>query len=228
MVTIQNQKLRNILRFAIPFLIIPATVFLGAVVFDEKKHLYISVLVAVFVFILFVAGFDRKQIGTRRMVIISVMIALSVVGRFIPFFKPITALTILTAMYLGGESGFAVGAFSALLSNFYFGQGPWTSFQMLSWGLIGLFAGFLATPLKKSKPFLLFFGVLSGITFSMVMDIWTLLWYNNGFSFPLFLSAVTASLPHTILYAVSNFLFLLLLSKPIGSKLQRIKTKYGI
>ena len=76
------------------------------------------------------------------MVIAAVITALCVVGRFIPFFKPIAALTIIAAVYLGGETGFMVGAMAALMSNFYFGQGPWTPFQMLAWGMIGLIAGY--------------------------------------------------------------------------------------
>ena len=156
------------------------------------------------------------------------MIALSIAGRFIPFFKPVTAITILTAIYLGGEAGFLVGSFSALLSNFYFGQGPWTAFQMLAWGLIGLFAGFLAKPLEKSKTALLVYGVLSGIAFSFIMDVWTVLWYNGSFNISLYLAALTTAIPHTVLYAVSNFIFLLLLSKPFGEKLNRIKIKYGV
>lgn len=201
---------------------------MGTLVFDEKKHLFVSLFIALLTIILFVIGFEKKEIGTRRTVIVSIMTALSVAGRFIPFFKPVTALTVITAIYLGGEAGFAVGAFSALISNFYFGQGPWTPFQMLAWGLIGLAAGALAKPLKKSKLFLLIFGVLSGIAFSLIMDVWTVLWYNDGFDTALYLSAIITALPHTALYTVSNFLFLLCLSKPFGDKLQRIKIKYGV
>ena len=225
---IKRRGIRAALRVAIPFLLIPAVAVLGTLAFDEKKHLFVSLFVAILAILLFIAGFEKKEIGSRRMVIVSVMIALSVVGRFIPFFKPVTALTVITAIYLGGEAGFMVGAFSALLSNFYFGQGPWTPFQMLAWGLIGLFAGFLAKPLRKSKVFLLLFGVLSGIAFSAVMDVWTVLWYNDGFSLSLYLSALVTALPHTVLYSVSNFLFLFFLSKPFGEKLQRIKIKYGV
>lgn len=212
----------------IPFVLIPIAAVAGTLVFDEKKHVFVSLFVAILAIVLFMAGFEKKEIGTRRMVIVSVMIALSVVGRFIPFFKPVTALTIITAVYLGGEAGFAVGAFSALLSNFYFGQGPWTPFQMLAWGMIGLMAGFLAKPLKKSKVFLFLFGVISGVAFSSVMDVWTVLWYNDGFDTALFLSAALTALPHTVLYSVSNFLFLFFLAKPFGDKLQRIKIKYGV
>ncbi len=228
MIVIKSRRVRNILRFSLPLLLIPAVVLLGATVFEAKRYIFVSICVAVLSILLFIAGFEKKEIGTRRMVLVAVMIALSVVGRFIPLFKPITAITIISAIYLGGEAGFAVGAFSALLSNFYFGQGPWTPFQMLAWGLIGLAAGTLAVPLKKSKIFLLIFGVVSGLAFSLVMDVWTVLWYSNGFDGELYLSAVLGALGHTALYAISNFLFLLLLAKPIGQKLERIKLKYGV
>lgn len=228
MIVIKSHRIRNILRFSLPLLLIPAVVLLGATVFEAKRYIFVSICVATLTILLFIAGFEKKEIGTRRMVLVAVMIALSVVGRFIPLFKPVTAITIISAMYLGGEAGFTVGAFSALMSNFYFGQGPWTPFQMLAWGLIGLAAGALAGPLKKSKIFLLIFGVVSGLAFSLIMDIWTVLWYSNGFDGELYLSAVLGALGHTALYAISNFLFLLLLAKPIGEKLGRIKLKYGV
>ena len=228
MIFIRNENLRRLLRVAIPYLAVPGLVLLGALVFDEKRHLIVSFGVAVLALLLFAAGFDRKQIGARRLVIVSVMTALSIVGRLIPVFKPIAALTILTAMYLGSESGFLVGAMSALVSNFYFGQGPWTPFQMLAWGLIGLVAGYLARPLKRSRVFLLIYGLLSGVFFSFVMDIWTVLWYNGTFSPALWVSAIAAAVPHTIMYSVSNILFLWFLAGPIGEKLERVRVKYGV
>jgi energy-coupling factor transport system substrate-specific component len=228
MLTIQNKRVRTLLRFVIPFVLIPAVAVLGTLVFDEKKHLFISFFVAVLSVLLFLSGFEKKETGTRRMVIVAVMIAMCVAGRFIPFFKPVTAITVITAIYLGGESGFLVGSLSALLSNFYFGQGPWTAFQMLAWGLIGLVAGFLSNPLRKSRAALLTYGVLSGVVFSLIMDIWTVLWYNDNFDFTLYLAALATALPHTALYSVSNFIFLWFMAKPFGDKMERIKNKYGI
>ena len=221
-------QVKKVLRIVIPFILIPLVVLLGAFVFDEKQYLFISFAVALLAVALFIAGFERKITGTRRMVIVAVMIALSIVGRFIPFFKPITAITVMTAIYLGGESGFLVGSFSALLSNFYFGQGPWTPFQMLAWGLIGMFAGMLARPLKSNRWLLALYGVLSGVAYSLILDVWAVLWYNNDFSWSLYGGAVVAALPHTVLYAVSNFIFLLLMKKPFGDKLERVKKKYGV
>lgn len=228
MLVIRNKTLRTILRFAIPFVLIPLVILLGTVVFEERRYLFLSFIVAVLSVVLFIAGFERRITGTRRMVIVTVMIALSVVGRFIPFVKPITAITVMTGVYLGGESGFLVGALSALLSNFYFGQGPWTPFQMLAWGLIGLFAGFLVKSLKARKWALVLYGVLSGVAYSLVMDIWTVLGYGEHFSWALYGAAIVTAAPHTILYAVSNFLFLWLLAKPFGEKLERVRVKYGV
>lgn len=228
LVVVKNEKLRRTIKIAVPFAAVPLLVLLGATVFEEKSHIFVSFGVALLSILLFVSGFEKKKIGSRRAVLTAVMTALCVVGRFIPFFKPITAITVISAIYLGAESGFSVGAMSALVSNFYFGQGPWTLFQMLSWGLIGLFAGYLSKYLKKSKVFLLSYGLVSGVLFSFIMDVWTVLWYNGVFSIKLYLAALVTAIPNTVLYAVSNFLFLLLLSKPFGEKLERIKLKYGV
>ena len=225
---IKSELLRKILGFIIPFILIPCVIFIGISLFDNKKYIFISFFIALLTVCLFITGFEKKKTGTRRLILVSIMIALSVVGRFIPFFKPVTALTIISAMYLGGESGFMVGSLSALLSNFYFGQGPWTPFQMLAWGLLGLLAGFLAKPLKANKILLLIFGVVSGIIFSIIMDVWMALSYSDTLNFQFFLSSFITAIPHTVLYSVSNFLFLLILSKPFGEKLERIKVKYGV
>ena len=201
---IKNKKIKKVLNIAIPLILIPLVAVSGVLLFDEQKHIFVSLMVAFLSLILFITGFEKKVTGTRRMVLVAVMTAISVLGRFIPFFKPITAITIITAMYMGGEAGFLVGSLSALLSNFYFGQGPWTAFQMLAWGIIGLAAGLMANKLKTSRVFLLVYGVISGILFSLIMDVWTVLWYSAGFDIDLYLASITAAIPHTILYAVSN------------------------
>ncbi|MBQ6152720.1 MAG: ECF transporter S component [Ruminococcus sp.] len=219
---------KTALRYLIPLLVIPALVMIGAFLFSAERYLIISLGVAVLSLLLFYTGIEEKKIGSRRMVLTAIFTALSVVGRFIPVFKPVTALTVIAAVYLGAESGFLVGSLSALISNIYFGQGPWTPFQMLAWGLIGLFAGYLSAPLKKHRWALLCYGVLSGVFFSFVMDIWTVLWYNGGFSLELYLAALVSAIPYTVVYAVSNFIFLFFLAKPMGQKLERVKIKYGV
>lgn len=228
---IQNARVRRVLGILIPFVLAPAAVAAFAFGPGRKHYALASLLVTLMALVVFSCGFERRKTGTRRMVLIAVMTALSVLGRFIfsviPAFKPITAVVVITAMYIGGEAGFLTGALSALISNFYFGQGPWTPFQMLSWGLIGLFAGMLSKTLRKNRVLLSLYAVCSGMLYSVIMDIWTVLWYNGSFDASLYMAAVAAALPHAIMYAVSNVVFLNLIARPFGEKLERVKIKYG-
>ena len=70
--------------------------------------------------------------------------------------------------------------------------------------------------------------MLAGAAFSFIMDIWTVLWYNEGLSLTLYLSAIASALPHTLLYAASNIIFLALFADTYREKIERIKIKYGI
>lgn len=228
---IKNARLRRVLSIAIPFVVIPVLVLFFAFGPGRKHYALSSLLVTLMSLVLFSCGFEQRKTGTRRMILVAVMTALSVVGRFvfavIPAFKPITAVVVITAIYIGSEAGFLTGSLSALISNFYFGQGPWTPFQMLSWGLIGLFAGLLSKPLKKSRVMLSLYGIFAGAGYSLIMDVWSVMWYNGAFNPTLYAASLAAALPHTIFYAVSNVIFLNVLARPFGEKLARVKIKYG-
>ena len=122
MIVIKNKGLRRAVSLAVPIMIL-ALALLSALFFDSRRHMIVSLTAAAMTVVLFISGFEKKSTGTRRLVIVSVMTALCFLGRFIPILKPIMALTIITGIYLGGESGFLVGAMTAILTNFYFGQG---------------------------------------------------------------------------------------------------------
>lgn len=213
-------------------LFIPFIIVTGIMVFKNKMYALISLLVAILSLIPFFIKFEKGKTSTTKIVLISVMIVISVLSRvlFVPFggFKPITAIIIISALYLGSESGFVIGSLSALVSNFVFGQGPWTPFQMFAWGLIGYLAGVFAKYFKKSQILLLIYGGITGIIYSLLMDLWTVLWLENAFNFKRYLALITLALPTTLLYTVANIVFLLILSKPIGNKLNRICNKYGV
>lgn len=228
MLVIRSVRIRKLLRIALPLAIMPSIVLLLPLGIQSQYYALVSFLMVGLALLLFLTGFERREIGTRRMILVSVMTALSVIGRLLPVFKPITALTVLSAMYLGAEAGFLVGALSAVLSNAIMGQGPWTPFQMLAWGLIGFFAGILEKPLRRLPLLLYVYGILSGVAYSMLLDVWTTLWTYKEFTWGAYAAALTTALPMTCLYAVSNLLFLLILRKPIGDKLLRIRKKYGL
>lgn len=225
-------KMKNAATVCLLLIGIPAVVVGGFLLFRDKHYAWVSLCVAVLSCLPLFYCFERRASSSKELVVLAVMIALSVVGRFVfawlPAFKPVTAITVITAVWLGKESGFVVGALSAVVSNFYFGQGPWTPFQMFAWGLLGFLAGLLADPLRRHKLWLCVYGAFAGIFFSAVMDVWTTLWADGSFQIARYLASVAAALPVTLTYGVSNVLFLLLLANPIGEKLERIQKKYGL
>ncbi len=223
---------KKIIQYILMLIAIPAVILLGTLVFKEKQLAFLSLVVAILSCVPFFMSFERNNQSIHKLVIIAVMVAMSVAGRFIfapiPHFKPVTAIVVITAMYFGSEAGFLTGALSAVISNFYFGQGPWTPFQMFTWGLLGLLAGLLAKQLKASKLLLAVYGVFAGVAFSLIMDAWMVLWYQEGFPIQIYLASIVSASYVTVIYAVSNVIFLLFLSGPMGKKLSRIKIKYGL
>ena len=197
----------------------------------ERYYILISLFIIAGSLAVVFARLDKRRTGVRRLTLISVMTALSIVSRFIfaalPAFKPMSAIVILTGVYLGPEAGFVCGALSAFLSNFYFGQGPWTPFQMAALGIIGFLAAILFSR-KRNLPLLCLYGLLSGVFYSCFLDTWTMLWTYGTINGEGYLAALAAAIPYTILYSVSNVIFILLLDPPFGKRLGRIITKYRI
>ena len=116
----------------------------GAVMISALGLLFLLVSAIPFILV-----FDKKKPQARELVPIAVMAAIAVVGRTVfeiiplPNFKPCSAIIIITAVAFGPEAGFLTGALTAFVSNFIFGQGPWTPWQMFTWGLVGFLAGIL-------------------------------------------------------------------------------------
>ena len=124
----KKEKLERMLTYSVLCVLVPAAVLVGAAVFGKRSYAWISLCVAVLACVPFFVRFEKKTFDVRFLVMIAALVALSVVGRILfsplPGFKPVTALVVITAMYFGGEAGFLTGALTALLSNFWFGQGP--------------------------------------------------------------------------------------------------------
>ena len=225
-------KHKRLISYFLIGLLIPLSVILGITVFQDRQYTFISLFIAIVSCVAAILSFESKKHTGAKIVLIAVMVALSVASRFlfapVPFFKPVTAIVIVAAIYLGQEAGFMVGAFSALLSNFYFGQGPWTPFQMVIWGLIGFLAGFFCEFLKKKKLLLSLYGVLAGICYSFLMDTWSVMWLDGTFSASRSIASIVIAFPVTLVYIISNVVFLLVLAQPLGKKLERIRVKYGL
>lgn len=177
--------------------------------------------------------FEWRRSGARELAAIAVMTGISVVGRVLfaplPGFKPVSAVVILTGLSFGPLAGFITGAATALLSNFFFGQGPWTAFQMLAWGIVGLLAGLFSRSRLRRIPLVLgLLGMIGGVLFSALTDLWTTVAATGTLLPAAYLTFLVSGLPFTLLYAVSNVLFLVVLTRPILRKTDRLKQKYGL
>lgn len=208
-------------------------IFCGVTAFQDRRYNLISVILVLLACVPFYYAYEKKDGNIRRMVILAVMTAIAVVGRFVfvvlPGFKPVTAVVIIAGMYMGPEAGFLTGSLAAIISNMFFGQGPWTPFQMLAWGLPGMIAGLPGIrKALKSKSVLVIYGVVTGFMYSAIMDIWTVLSMDGTFNWIRYGAALFTAIPVTIEYMAANVVFLMLGIGPIGTKLERIRLKHGI
>ena len=206
-------------------------VLVGAIVFKSRQFAFVTVSITILTLFLAFLSFEKKQSGTRYLVLIATMTALSVAGRLafypIAFFKPVCAMVIICGIYIDSRAAFICGSLSALISGFFFGLGAWIPFQMLAWGFIGYLSGLLAVYIKKSKIFMIFYATLSAFVFSAFLDIFTVLSYDDIFNMKLYIATLVNALPMIAIYIISNIAFLLTLSTFIGKKITHMRTKYG-
>ena len=146
-------------------------------------------------------------------------------------FKPIAAIVIITGVSLGGEAGFLCACLIMMISNMFFGQGPWTPWQMFSFGMIGFLAGILYQKgiLKARKLDLCIYGFLSVfLIYGGIMNPASVLMSYGYITKSSLIAYYISGAPVDLVHAVSTVIFLWLLSRPLLEKLERIKVKYGL
>ena len=216
-------------------LIIPLTILFGVFFLNDRKYYFISLLIIFYTMIPFAMIFEKREPQARELVIIAVLTAIAVAGRgaffMLPQFKPVVAIVIITGVSLGAESGFLVGAMSGFVSNFFFGQGPWTPWQMFSFGIIGFLGGILFEKgiINKSKLSLCIYGGLSTFfIYGPIVDLASLLIFTSHFSWKALIATYASGLWFNVIHAAATVFFLYILSQPMLEKLDRIKIKYGL
>jgi energy-coupling factor transport system substrate-specific component len=159
-----------------------------------------------------VAGFawyERSRPPSQVVALVAALAALAIVGRIafaaFPNVKPTTDIIVFAGYALGGAPGFAVGALTALGSNLWFGQGPWTPWQMVAWGLCGVLGALLALGIRNAGRFTLaatcgfaaiFFGALMNFSTMAISggDLsWEKFWLLEGRAVPFEVAHFTAN-----------------------------------
>lgn len=219
---------------ALSLFLIALTVIFGARLFGSRKFYFISFLVIFESLIPIIPIYEKKKNAAREICLYAVFCAAAVAGRaaFAPIaqFKPMAAVIIAAAMSFGGGAGFLIGALSAFLSNFIFGQGPWTPWQMLAFGMVGLVTGLLSPFLKKrTKTTLAVYGFLvTVVIYGGIMNPASVILNGVTPTFAALFFAYVRGFPADVLHALSTFLFLWIGVKPLTEATERIKTKYKI
>lgn len=212
--------------------LIPGTLYLGTQLSGRMYYLT-STLIIIETMIPFFLAFETRKPQARELVTIAVMCALAVASRVvvvIPNFKPITAIIMITGIALGAEAGFMTGAIAAFASNFFFSQGPWTPWQMMAYGFGGFLAGLIFHRRKHQNPIILaVFGFLAIILFvGPLLDCCTIFTVSSRISWKTAAAVLAAGFPYNMKHALACAVTILLFSTPLLSKLDRLKTKYGM
>ena len=210
-------------------------VLIWQTLFVKSINYYISSIVVLVLSMLpLFAVFEAKSLTARDLTLTATLIALAVVGRaafyLIPQVKPIAAIVIASAVCLGSQRGYIIGAFSAFVSNFIFGQGIWTPFQMVALGTVGLLAGLVFQRLKVNRYTLSVVGFfLASFVYGIIVDMSTVLSvYGNNITLKGALSVYASGAVFNLVFGVSTAVFLFLFGMPFITKIERISTKYAI
>ena len=223
---------RTIAGAAAALIAIPLTIYIGTYYLGDRKYYFISLLIILETLIPFALMFERRRPRARELVLISVLCAIAIAGRaaffMLPQFKPLAAVVIIAGACMGAETGFLVGAISGFVSNFFFGQGPLTPWQMFAFGLIGFFAGLIFRRAKTKGGMCVygFFSVL--VIYGGLMNPASIIIWQPDPTWEMILAGCVMGLPFDLLHAAATVFFLFFAAEPMSEKLERIKEKYGI
>ncbi len=204
--------------------------------YAQSRNYYISAVLIVFLSMLpFFVFFENRKIKTGEIVLVAMMVTLCVASRavmaFIPQVKPTCALVIVTAVAFGPNVGFVTGSLSMLISNFLFGQGVFTPFQMLGMGLVGFFSGLIFY--RKSyntDRFLVSVigGFLCFAVYGFIVDSCSVMTMVTQFTTKAVLAVYASGVTFNLIHGVTTGVLLFFINKPMTDKFTRLRIKYGV
>ena len=220
-------------RLEVPALVAVPVTLVACAFFQIEQTALLTLLVVLCAVAVFFAGFEVSRPSLRQIMPTVVLGALGAAGRIlfapIPDFKPVSAICIIAGVVFGRRSGFMVGALAALVSNFFFGQGPWTPWQMYAWGLVGYLAGELAERGAFERPWVVYvYGFFSALLYGLLLNSWHVVGFVNPLTWEGAFLAYAAGIGFDMMHGVATVAFLAALYAPWRKKLERIKRKYDL
>lgn len=173
-----------------------------------------TTLIGIFSIALLLFGMEKKgELTARQVSVIAALAALCAAGRAVTgvgllFLQPTMFLVEMTGFVYGTRIGFFVGAITPLISNFFMGQGSWTPWQMLCWGMVGVSGAAIKVLLpgagNKTLTILCFFW---GYLYGAIMDIWQWSVFMRPLTFKTYFLTWAAGFGFDSLRAAGNLLF---------------------
>ena len=226
-------RVKRVLVNLIFLAVLGALLYLSLFWQDHYLLLSFALVSVSLLFLLF--RFESRNVEARELVLLAVLAAIAAVGRVpfasIPSVQPTTFVIMMSGYVFGAESGFMIGTLAALASNMILGQGPWTPWQMASWGLVGFTAGYLRnTGIMNRKWGRILFGIVWGYLFGWIMNLWGFFSFTQStgtINFDVVLTYFAGSALFDTLHSISNVFFLVVFGDAWIKILTRFKRKYG-
>jgi uncharacterized membrane protein len=178
------------------------------------------------------AWYECSRPPSQIVALVAALVAISVAGRVafspIPNVVPTTDITLIAGFALGPAPGFAVGALSGLVSNFWLGQGPWTPWQMAGWGLTGILgaAVAVASGQRIGRFPLALICAFTGFAYGALLDFSLMVTYGGEQSLGRFLALSARGLPFNIAHAAGNAALALVAGPAMTRMLLRYRHRF--
>ena len=230
---------RALRALEVPLLLaVPVAMVAAALAGIEQTALFM-LLVVVLVLALFFAGYEASRPALRQIMPTLVLAALAAAGRIlfaaVPDFKPVSAIAIIAGATLGRRNGFMVGALAALTSNFFFGQGMWTPWQMYAWGAVGYVGGALADAgvfrRRDSRVrtwALVVCGFASGLLYGAIINTYDVIGFVQPLTWAGAIARVAAAVPYDVVHGAATAIFLVALYGPWTRRIDRVVQKFAL
>ncbi|WMJ80882.1 ECF transporter S component [Clostridium sp. MB40-C1] len=205
-----------------------------SVKFANSKNLGILITLGVVLTLFFsYFYFEKSSMGTKEIALIATLGSFAAVCRvpfaIIPNVQPTTFLVAISGLVFGSYEGFLVGSLAAFISNIFLGQGPWTPWQMMAWGIVGAISGLIGKTNKKisSEKFSVICFAY-GILFGWITNLWFIVSGLKIINIKTIIAANLTSLTLDIMHAGGNFIFCIIFFDNIYKVLFRFKQKLEI
>jgi energy-coupling factor transport system substrate-specific component len=177
------------------------------------------------------AWYERSRPSSQVVALVAALAALAIAGRIafaaFPNVKPTTDIVIFAGYALGPAPGFAVGGLTALVSNFWFGQGPWTPWQMAGWGLCGILgAGLAIVRPRAGRLTLAAVCALAGIAYGALLNFSLMATYGGDLSMQRFLALESRAVPFDAAHAIGNATLALIAGPAMVRMLTRFRRRF--